>query len=408
MRTSGASALAACVLAVSGCHRTAAPPGELGDALRTTDGVLAVSNLDTLVDAREAAIARDPRWASERAVLVDLLQTRGQLLGRFEDYDRAEAVAEAAVEKAPHLPESWLARASSRLTLHRFQDALRDLQEAKARGAEADAVEALRASALLAEGRTDDALPLRRHAVQRWASTSNLTALAVAEMAAGDAARAKADLDAAVHAFHDVAPFPLAFIDFQRGLMAEEAGELDRAAARYRTVLRRLPSHVQAVVHLAAIELLRGRADSAAAVLAPLGASSDPEVMALRADVLDRQQRPAQAELLRQQVEERYRGLVARHPEAFADHAARFLVTRDAPRALALAQLNLAGRATPAAYELALSAAHAAGDGGLRCQLARDARRLPHPTARLEALASNGLVGCLPTALPAVAGALSR
>jgi tetratricopeptide (TPR) repeat protein len=408
MRSSGAAAFAALVLCAASCHRPARAPAELEDALRTTEGALATSNLDALIDARQAAIARDPRFAVERAVLVDLLQTRGQLFGHVEDYDTAEAVADAAVEKAPSLPESWLARASSRLTLHRFADALKDLEEAEKRGAEADALEALRASTLLAEGRTDEALPLRRHAVKRWASTSNLTALAVAEMAAGEAALAKAHLDAAARAFHDVAPFPIVFIDLQRGLLAEEAGDLDGAAVRYRAILRRLPRHVQATVHLAAIELARGRTEAAADVLAPLGALQDPEVMALRADVLERQLHKAEAELLRGAVEARYRALVARHPQAFADHAARFLLPRDAPGALVLARLNLQARSTPAAYELALSAAHAAGDEALRCRLSRDARRLPHVTARLLALVQNGLLGCPTGALPAVAGALTH
>jgi len=408
MKALGAVALAACILGATGCRRPVTAPAELGDAFRTTDGVLAASNIDTLIAAREVAVGRDPRWAGERAVLVDLLQTRGQLFGHLEDYDRAEAVADAAVEKAPHLPESWLARASSRLTLHRFQDALADLAQAQQRGADADAVEALQASALLAEGHTDDALPLRRHAVQRWASTSNLTALAVAEIAAGDFAQANTHLDAAVRAFHDVAPFPLVFIDFQRALMAEEAGDLDRASARYRSVLRRLPSHVQAAVHLAAIELVRGHAEAAASVLAPLGNSDDPEILSLRADVLERRQQKDEAERLRRRVEARYRALVERHPEAFADHAARFLLARDAPRALALARLNLSVRATPAAYELALSAAGAAGDMAQRCQLAQDARRTAHPTRRLEALTRLGLEACGTAPLPAMAGALSR
>ena len=408
MRHLGALSLAACLLLLSGCQRTAAPRTEAEDALRTTEGALATSNLDALVQAREAAIARDERFAAERAVLVDLLQTRGQLFGRLADYDTAETIAEVAVTKAPHLPESWLARASSRLTLHRFDEALLDLDEAKRRGAEPDALEALRASVLLAEGHTDEALPLRRHAVQRWASTSNLTALAVAEVAAGEVALAKQHLDAATRAFHDVAPFPIVFIAFQRGLLAEEAGDFDGAAARYRAVLQRLPRHVQATVHLAAIELARGRPEAAADVLAPLGALPDPEVMALRADVLERQGHPADAETLREAVEARYRTLVARHPQAFADHAARFLLFRDAPSALALARLNLQVRSTPQAFELALSAAHAAGDEGLRCRLSADARRVPHPTRRLEALVKAGLEGCAPATLPAVAGGLSR
>ncbi|MGO8971416.1 MAG: tetratricopeptide repeat protein [Myxococcaceae bacterium] len=396
-----------CLLAVAGCHRAAPAVAEVGDALRTTDGVLAMANLDALIDGREAFVERDSGGASQRAVLVDLLQTRGQLLGRLADYDRAQHVAQTAVAVAPQLPESWLARASNALTFHQFQDALGDLDEAARRGADKDGVEALRASALLAEGRTDEALALRRHAVQRWANTATLTSLAVAEVAAGDLAQADAHLDAAVRAYHDVAPFPLAFVDFQRALLAEEEGNLDRAAARYRAVLRRLPRHVQAAVHLSALELARGHVEAAASVLAPLGPLDDPEVLALQADVLERQGQRAEADGLRQRVDARYRVLVARHPEAFADHAARFLLTRDAPRALALARLNLAARQTSAAYDLALSAALAAGDEAVRCEIARGARGLPHPPPRLTALAQNGLAGCASAVLPGVAGALA-
>ena len=408
MKARAALAWTLWLLAAAGCHSSTNASTELGDALRTTDGALAAANLDALIQGRLALVARDSRWASERVVLVDLLQTRAQLFGRLEEYDRAEAVAEAAVALAPQLPDSWLARASNRAVLHRFPEALRDLEQATRRGAEPDAVEALRASALLAEGRTDEALVLRRHAVQRWGSTSNLSALAVAEFAAGEVSLASAHLDAAVRAYHDVAPFPLAFVDFQRGLIAEEQGDLDRAAARYRAVLRRLPGHVQAAVHLAALQLAHAQPEAAAAALAPLAPLDEPEVMALRADVLARQGHAAEAEGLRQRVALRYQALVARHPEAFADHAARFLLARDAPRALALARLNLAARATPAAYDLALSAAQAAGDETLRCELAAKAEALPYTTARLRALARNGLSGCPSTLLPGLAGVLSR
>ncbi len=396
------------LLALAGCHSASPAPGEVGDSLNTTDGVLAMANLDALIDGRESFLQREPGGAAQRAVLVDLLQTRGQLLGRLEDYDRAEEVAQRAVAVTPQLPESWLARASNSLMFHRFQEGLLDLDEAARRGADKDSVEALRASALLAEGRTDEALVLRRHAAQRWANTSTLTALAVAEMAAGDLAQADRHLDAAVRAYHDVAPFPLAFVDFQRGLLAEEEGNLDRAAARYRAVLRRLPRHVQAAAHLSALALARGQLATAASVLAPLASIEEPEVVALRADVLQRQGQGAEAEQLRQRVEARYGALLARHPEAFADHAARFFLTRDARRALALARLNLAARQTPAAYDLALSAALAAGDEPGGCEVAHAAQRLPHPPARLLALVRNGLASCPSWLFPGVAGALVR
>jgi tetratricopeptide (TPR) repeat protein len=395
------SALLAAAL-VFGCGRPSPQNGELGDAVRTTDGVLAAKNLDTLIAARTSAIARDARWAPERAVLVDLLQTRAQVFGRPGDYDTAEDVADAALKAAPTLPESWLAVASNFIALHRFSEGLRALDEAAHRGAEADAVEALRASAYLAQGRASEALALRQHAVHRWASTSNLTALAVAEMGVGDWASAEGHLDAAVRSYHDVAPFPLVFVDFQRALIAEERGDLGRAVARYRAALRRLPNHVQSAVHLATLELLRGHTSAAAAVLLSFSSLDDPEVIALRAQVAEAQGQKPLAETLRQQTDALYRRLVQRHPAAYADHAARFLLTRDGPRALALAQLNLANRRTPPAYELALSAAHGAGDAALLCQLATDARQLPYQTARLKALATTGALAC-PSPPPAVA-----
>ena len=65
----------------------------------------------------------------------------------------------------------------------------------------------------------------------------------------------------------------------------------------------------------------------------------------------------------------RYDELMARHPEAFADHAAGFwLDAGDAGRARRLAQMNLEVRQTPRAHEL-LARAAAFGAVAPRCPI---------------------------------------
>jgi len=73
--------------------------------------------------------------------------------------------------------------------------------------------------------------------------------------------------------------------------------------------------------------------------------------------------------------------LLAKHPEAFANHAARFWLGpgADPAKALALAQVNLQGRKTADAYELALEAALDALDHAPLCALAKEAE--PHAKA---------------------------
>ena len=63
-----------------------------------------------------------------------------------------------------------------------------------------------------------------------------------------------------------------------------------------------------------------------------------------------------------------FEALVARHPLAFADHAAEFYLGSggDAGRALELARLNLANRPTARAFELCASASEHYGASSCR------------------------------------------
>src|SRR5215813_6267008 len=160
------AALIVSLLGALACSRSPSTPPSASGPI-TTDGLLARSNLEAMIGGREAMLARDPDSGSVRLTLVTLLQARASTYGRVEDLDRAEALAEQAVIRAPRSPEAWLARAASRSSVHRFREASADLDRAESLGAEPDAVAAQRASIALATGQLSEALTVLRARADR-------------------------------------------------------------------------------------------------------------------------------------------------------------------------------------------------------------------------------------------------
>ena len=113
----------------------------------------------------------------QSAGLIDLLTLRGHILGRIADYERADALAERLVCDAPAMA-GVLARARARATLHRFAEALADLDSAEQRGADQHTLDAERAAIFQALGRYDEALALRWDAAERRPNFATLGALA--------------------------------------------------------------------------------------------------------------------------------------------------------------------------------------------------------------------------------------
>jgi lipopolysaccharide biosynthesis regulator YciM len=160
---------------------------------------------------------------------------------------------------------------------------------------------------------------------------------------------------AARHFFRGVSPLPLAVLEFQCGQMWLARDDLVRARTWLESAVRRLPAYVPAQGHLAEIDAAEGQTVEAIERLRPLAsASDDPDYTAQLARVLRASQASAEAQLWRVHAAARYEELLARHPEAYADHAAEFWLTvgGDRRRALRLAQQNLARRPTPRARAL--------------------------------------------------------
>lgn len=323
--------------------------------VQTTSGSIAVANLNAQIDgltsllhpARSVQAATAPLTAADMTPLVALLLLRGQVVGRIADYERAAGLAEAMVRAVPDDGAAWLARAGTQGTFHRFAQALEDLDAAGQRGASQASLESERAAILQAVGRHTEALVLRRAAVESGPDFTTLGALAVLQAERGQVTEAERLFTEAPRRYRGVSPFPIADLDFRRGLMWQSKGHLHTAHRWFDAAVRRVPGHAPAEGHLAQVDAALGAQGPAIDRLRPLTVTSDdPGYAATLAAVLLSAGRPQEAEQWRVTAAARYHDLVARHPEAFAHHAADFWLTvgGDRSEGLRLLELDRASR----------------------------------------------------------------
>jgi tetratricopeptide (TPR) repeat protein len=332
-------------------------PAAQEHGLCTTSGTIAVVNLGAQIDGLAARADRTgsgqvpaaPLVVAEQAALIDLLTLRGHVLGRIADYERAAELAGQLVHDAPDDGTALLARASTRATFHRFDQALADLEAAGRRGCDRATLDAERAAILQAVGCYAEALVLRRNAAERRPDLATLGALAVLQAGREEVAEAERLFTEARRSYGGVSPFPVASLDFRRGRMWLKEGDLPAARTWFDAALRRVPAYAPALGHLAEVDAALGAPGAAIDRLRALAVSSDdPEYAASLAGVLREAGRAQEAERWRAGAAKRYDQLVQRHPEAFADHAADFWLTvgGDRQRGLRLASRHLAMRET--------------------------------------------------------------
>ena len=348
--------------------------------LITTSGVIALMNLNVQIDNLERG-APGRLAAAQVSDLIDLLLLRGQILGRIADYERATTLAEQLMDHASTDASAFLARARTRATLHRFEEALADLDEARRRGLDPVVVDAECVAIFQALGRYNEALALCRHAVARQPDFATLGALAGLLAERKEIMAAEWLFSEARRRYQGVSPFPIALLDFQRGLMWLTQGALYTARIWFAAAQRRVPAYVPALGHLAEVDAALGERAAAISRLQPLTAcSDDPEYAALLAKLLHEDGQSQAARQWCSKAAARYDELTTHHPAAFADHAAEFWLTTggDVKKAVQLARQNLAIRQTRRAYALLRRAALAsAGGRNVRLQDRRCRTKLP-------------------------------
>ncbi|MFF8726296.1 hypothetical protein ACF073_07360 [Streptomyces sp. NPDC015171] len=321
----------------------------------TTTGVIATRNLDARIEGLTDQASRESLPGAGWAELVELTALRGHVRGRVDEAEHAASLADAFVDRMPRDPRSRVARARLAACFHRFPAALADLDAAAALGLDRRSLDEERAAVHQSAGRYDEALALHRHALSRRHDFSTLGALARCHAERGEAADAERWFMAARRGYRGVSPLPLAVLEFQCGQAWLYGGSPAHARPWLEAATRRLPSYLPAQARLAGIDA--GRGDSAGAVgelrRIALG-SDDPYYEAQLAGVLGGRGAWGEARFWRARAAVHYESLLARHPEAYADHAAEFWLTvgGDPGRALRLALWNLALRPTPRARAL--------------------------------------------------------
>jgi hypothetical protein len=305
----------------------------------TTDGGVALANLDQLIAHGAGDAAADELWLMRARFLAD-----------YAALDRGTAYADSEARD----PAALLRRARARAAVHRFSAALLDLGAAERRGADAATLARLRATIRIAQGAANEVIPALEGEAAREPGFENVAALAIAYAGAGRYADADRRFQEALDALDTTSPFPHAWLCFARGTMwAEQAGDPGRGAKHLRRALDYLPQFVGAHLHLAEIEASQGWRAAALARLERIAASGDPEVLALMSR-LHSDGEPERAAREREAARVRFEALLTHQPLAFADHAAEFYLGAgaDADRAWQLAVANYAERKTARARAL--------------------------------------------------------
>lgn len=328
----------------------------------TTDGEIALGNLDAEIAGLEALVTEDASELDLVARLSERLEMRGRFTGHIADYERIDGLAKAMSTKNPHDARGWLLRARADALLHRFTEARRALGEARLRGASALEVAAVAASIDQATGNFAEA---RAYRVSNQAAESahELGALAAIHGEQGELADAERLFEQARDAWNrgrDTSPFTIAWLNFEEGLMWMNHDAPAKARMRLREAARILPDYALAQGHLAEVEAALGETGSALTRLRKLTVESDdPDYAHQLARIAGEKGLTAESQHWRKVAERRFRELTERYPEAFADHAAEFWlgIGNDRPRARELASLNASQRHTPRAQELLARAA---------------------------------------------------
>ena len=324
------------------------------DPKRYTSGRIALANLSASIERLE--IGRVEKASCEGLLaLSNLLFLRGDLLGRIADHDRGELAALEAITLANEIAIVFYTRARLTGRFHRFAEAKELLDQAQAAGYPAREIDFERAALLQATGQFSEALSLRENLAQDAPGIHTLGALAtlLAEMDQWDAA--EANYTAALDRDDGISPIPCAQLLFEWGVNAMRRRRLERAEEIFAELDLVFPAHVPGRGHRAEVALARRDFQLAGALIRPLVESSDdPEYRATYAEILAAEGENEASAIEAARAAARYELLLARRPEAYADHGAFFFigVGNRPERAVELAVANWELRDTPRSRSL--------------------------------------------------------
>ena len=329
------------------------------DAKRYTSGRIAVANLSASIESLERRRVKS-RTFTDLMALSNFLFLRGDLLGRIVDHDWAERLAKKSVAFSPDFASTLYIRARLAERFHRFDESNALLDQALAAGHPRQEIDVEKAALLQATGKYSEAMVLRERLAKDNPSIQTLGALATLLAEMNHWATAEECYASALDADEGTSPIPCGQLLFEWGVNAMRRGSLDRAEEIFVELDAILPQHVPGRGHRAEVALARGQLNLAEALITPLlEISDDPEYRAIYAEILEARS-DANAASEAERAAAAYDLLLARRPEAYADHAAAFFMgIGDRPQlAVDLASANFKLRDTPRSRKLLDRALH--------------------------------------------------
>lgn len=355
-------------------------PRELdNECLLTTDGAIAVINLESARRRSWSRFFQDPLREGSAETVVEHEQLTAEFVGDLSAFDRLGYLISHLVEADATSMRTALIQAQIASMMHRFADARRFLAHADLARAQPADVNRLALNIDQACGaNVGGVLDERRRTASNSGRIEDLVALGALLADLREFDEADRIYRQALQVYRDVSPFPLARAYFQLGMLWGELvpePQVAKAEGWYRKAVGCLPGYTRARIHLAEICSSSGRLEEAGALLMPSVPSGDPEVLWRLADALVAQNRYAEAEAKMNAARSGFESLLERHLLAFADHGAEFYAGsgNNWPRALDLARVNVANRPTLRAFEQAHDIAVTAGDPQAASELITEA-----------------------------------
>lgn len=354
----------------------------------TTDAAIYLGNLDARIEVLQSDVDTG-RQPSRRAALAAGLLYRYRILGRLADAEAALALAEQAVVESSANADAWLTLASARSAFHLFSAAEQALQQARAMGAAAERWQPLQRDLQVALGDYAALAEDFAHSDQPVADFYELAHRADLRLLLGDLGGASFWYRTAQDLYIDVDPVPLAWLYTQQGIALLRHGDFAAARDFFAAAYARLPQYYLAAEHLAECEHALGNLDRARALYREVIAQTgNPEFQAALAAVERDAGNQEVADAALAAAERGYRDLLARHPAAYAQHAAEFFLERgQAEQALQLALQNAELRRDVGSLILRARSEAAAGQFDQACASVKVIADLPVQPPELGELA---------------------
>jgi tetratricopeptide (TPR) repeat protein len=311
--------------------------------LPTTSGEIAWANLEDQIKELTRLLGPDPKEAPSIRILAAQKNLHGRVRGDLDELDESIKLTTRYIELEKS-PDAYLERASRQTALHRFKEAKADVEEARKKGASADAIAAVQAELDWNAGNYDPATVYFRAMRTKGANYGTLLREAILNLELGKYEDADRGFEAAEDLVTDTSPFPVAHLDMLRGIQKQKQGQFAAAVAFFREAVRRLPQHVGASEHLAETLHFMRKDDEATKLYEEITkTSNDPEFMAQLASLYRAQNKTKEADALRAKALARYDELIKKYPEAMYWHGSEFFLGegKNPKRAVELLKKNL-------------------------------------------------------------------